>query len=920
MRLIIILIISFLVTINIFAQRDFDTMYVKIKNSPSININQIRQEYNMYNSDNKWIYVKVDEAGLVKLQHSEYVFKAMPNPGFADKALTMATSISEMSSWDRYPTFDVYNQMMLNFQTDFPQICKIDTIGFSEEGRVVLCAKISDNINTDENEPEVFLTGQMHGDELVTYIVFLHLIDDMLNQYGSDSQITNLVNNVELYINPLSNPDGTYAGGDNTVSGAVRLNANNIDLNRSFPIINGGNQDSAQWPAEVKFMIDYANLHDFVLSANSHSGAEVINYPWDRWDSSTKITADNDWWIMISQHYANLAQTEGSADNYFTDVTPQGYTNGGDWYVVNGSRQDYMNYYKQCREVTLELSGDKALDASLLPSRYQYNKQALLDYIQESLYGIRGVVTDACTNIPIKAKIEVLNHDFDNSFVYSSLPVGNYHRLIKAGTYDLMFTASGYDTLIINNVSVTDGQATVLNVQLSLNNNNLLSINTEECIGNTEIIANNALNNVLINFGDDNNFYQGNYQTHIYSNSGNYDITMIYTYCGNTDTVTENNAVSINLLQSPDVESADRCNEGDLTLTATPVNNGEIVWFDKNGNQISTGNTYNTGVLQQTDTFFVKETNPTLTDSVGMTEINAGGDFYNNNTRYLVFDVYHNLVLKSVMVNAGSGGVRTFVLKDSEGQEIYQTNKYVPAGVSNVSLNWNISVGSEYQILVSSSNPDLFRSDSGVNYPYEIPNIISIKNSSAGNDYYYFFYNWKIQYSSDCVSNLTPVYAVINQSPTAHFEYNVNMNTVDFNNTSTAFNSYSWDFGDGTYSYEENPSHTYENTGNFVVNLTAENSCETSTFTDTVTIDTINGVNTADVSKDVVIYPNPAKDKIYFKTKEKIKTVTLIDINGKKYKTKIENKVLDVSFLSKGIYIVKITTKKSIIIKNIIII
>lgn len=62
--------------------------------------------------------------------------------------------------------------------------------------------------------------------------------------------------------------------------------------------------------------------------------------------------------------------------------------------------------------------------------------------------------------------------------------------------------------------------------------------------------------------------------------------------------------------------------------------------------------------------------------------------------------------------------------------------------------------------------------------------------------------------------------------PTAGFFYNVSDDlTVEFTNTSSNADSYTWDFGDGVgTSTEENPIYTYANEGIYPVTLTATNS------------------------------------------------------------------------------------------------
>ncbi len=426
------------------------------------------------NQLSKIISIDHYEDGLVKayisqLEIDDFLSKGYDFDILEDKSpsnLEVADSISEMLDWDKYPSYEVYTEMMLAYAYDYPEICRLDTIGYSQNNRLILAVKITDNPNEDEYEPEFLYTGQMHGDEMLTSILFLRLIDYLLNNYGTDSVITNLINNTEIWINPLSNPDGLYRGGNSNVSNSIRYLANGIDPNRNFPnAIAGEHPDGHEWAQETVDMMDFLESRDFVMSANTHSGAEVVNYPWDTWNSNQKITADNNWWIMLSQEYAENAQNDSPPD-YFTGVSPSGYIHGGDWYVVLGTRQDYVNYFLHCREATIELSNQKKLSSNKLPDYWIYNKEALISYLQQVQYGIKGIVTDSCTGLGIRAKVEIEEHDQDSSFIYSSLPIGNFHRPIESGTYNLIVSADGYQSKIIENVDVADYDATEVNVSL----------------------------------------------------------------------------------------------------------------------------------------------------------------------------------------------------------------------------------------------------------------------------------------------------------------------------------------------------------------------------------------------------------------------------------------------------------------------
>ena len=54
------------------------------------------------------------------------------------RTITMATTVDEMASWDRYPTYDTYLAMMSRWAETFPTLCHVDTIGTSIQGRLIL--------------------------------------------------------------------------------------------------------------------------------------------------------------------------------------------------------------------------------------------------------------------------------------------------------------------------------------------------------------------------------------------------------------------------------------------------------------------------------------------------------------------------------------------------------------------------------------------------------------------------------------------------------------------------------------------------------------------------------------------------------------------------------------------------------------
>jgi hypothetical protein len=143
--------------------------------------------------------------------------------------------------------------------------------------------------------------------------------------------------------------------------------------------------------------------------------------------------------------------------------------------------------------------------------------------------------------------------------------------------------------------------------------------------------------------------------------------------------------------------------------------------------------------------------------------------------------------------------------------------------------------------------------------------------------------------------------------------YNLNLNSVEFTNTSQDYASAVWNFGDGNTSTLNNPVHSYSSIGYYDVTLTTTNSCGDHVVKQRVENFPLSTVNINNGALGVVLYPNPVHDQLTIETKgiwSKDGQIIIYDVKGNQvYSEFVEvssgswKHTLNVSYLSKGIYV-----------------
>jgi len=242
--------------------------------------------------------VMITEAELAQLRQTGYEIEVM-DPDYYQTRKTMALVPN-----GGFRTYAQCTALMDSIHTAHPTITTAKfSIGSTVQGRQMWAMKISDNPGVDENEPEVLFTGMHHAREPIAMEVCLETMNRLTNGYGTDTLITRLVNEREIFFVPIVNVDGyEYNLATNPDGGGMwRKNRKNngngtfgIDLNRNYGYKWGyDNNGSSPTPGSETYrgtaafseienvnMRNFINSQHFVFAINYHSYSNLFLWPW----------------------------------------------------------------------------------------------------------------------------------------------------------------------------------------------------------------------------------------------------------------------------------------------------------------------------------------------------------------------------------------------------------------------------------------------------------------------------------------------------------------------------------------------------------------------------------------------------------------------------------------------------------------
>ena len=235
-----------------------------------------------------------------------------------------------------------------------------------------------------------------------------------------------------------------------------------------------------------------------------------------------------------------------------------------------------------------------------------------------------------------------------------------------------------------------------------------------------------------------------------FNQSGSYTTSLTVSNPFGTDTKTVQNAFNITLSDGPIIDNIYNCSGDSVVIFSN--DNQNLNWFanENDFQSIAHGSSFITDNLFSDTSFFVSEYSDTSCFQTGLNYFPANGI---NSTyhAYLLFDVFQKLQIQSVDVKAMGSQDRTIIILDSTNNIVFEkTFTNLSSGVQTLELNAVLYAGNNYKIgLSTNSTVNLFRANSGANFPYIIPEMLSINKSqisaiNSTTQQYYYFFNWSV--------------------------------------------------------------------------------------------------------------------------------------------------------------------------------
>lgn len=367
------------------------------------------------------------EHGVVTVTATAAEIRALRALGFRPTALPAETiGVGEVGTQD-FPTRDAayLNYAELQAAIDqvvaqFPAIASKRVIGTSYEGRDIVAVKISDNVGTDESEPEVLYDAQHHAREHLSTEMTAYLLHLFTDGYATDARVKRIVDSREIWIVPQVNPDGSEY---DIATGSYRSWRKNrqpnsgsssvgTDLNRNYSYLWGccggssgsTSSDTYRGPSafsapETRVVRDFVDsrviggVQQIKATMDFHTYSELVLWPYGYTSATTAAGMSVD----QNNTFATLGRQMAATNGY----TPE---QASELYITDGSLLDWFWATHKIFAYTLEMyptssaGGGFYPPASVITRETTRNKEAalMLAEVADCPYKVIGKESTYC--------------------------------------------------------------------------------------------------------------------------------------------------------------------------------------------------------------------------------------------------------------------------------------------------------------------------------------------------------------------------------------------------------------------------------------------------------------------------------------------------------------------------------------------
>lgn len=274
----------------------------------------------------------------------------------APQATVISTNKSKSADLSGYRDLKKVEEELQKLALQFPALAKLETYGTTANGFKLYALKVSDNVQLDEDEPELMITSATHGDEIITVEVEMELLTLLLQNYDKDARLTKMVNEKEIYFIPVVNPHG-YSRRDRY--------ANNVDPNRDYPYPGDENKQSVDCIDAIR---KFFHSHNIKGSIDLHASGELIMYPW-AYTKSSPPKEDEDVFQYLTNSMAEINKYEAGQISKII-------------YVAKGSSADYYYWKNKTLALGIELTTTKAPPFAAVPKVIEESKEMIWRFIE----------------------------------------------------------------------------------------------------------------------------------------------------------------------------------------------------------------------------------------------------------------------------------------------------------------------------------------------------------------------------------------------------------------------------------------------------------------------------------------------------------------------------------------------------------